>query len=318
VSHIIHTLVAGVVDYAGLFPPAKLDMGDAVRAYADYSRDPNRFMLGRFVVPVSRLPELEEAAVALFPGDDDDAVIPWRLAALTGADVEADIALALAFNDRHARGAGAGRAEIDTLEIKASSTAEIASAMSRMPSAFRPFFEIPIASDPNELLGELRRCGGAAKVRTGGVTPDAFPATADVVRFIRRCTEQRVAFKATAGLHHPVRAVYRLTYDEQPPMGTMYGYLNILVATACARHGAPDTMLEAILEETDPHAFVVDDTGISYHGVQLSMDDVSDTRTRGMISFGSCSFREPVDDLTALGLLSPADASLASDSSAHR
>ena len=53
---------------------------------------------------------------------------------------------------------------------------------------------------------------------------------ADVVRFIRRCIEADVRFKATAGLHHPLRAEFPLTYDAGAPVGAMFGYLNVFLA----------------------------------------------------------------------------------------
>ena len=53
----------GLVDYAGLFPPAALAMAEAARRYAAYLGSPEAWMLGRFVVPVERLDELADAAM---------------------------------------------------------------------------------------------------------------------------------------------------------------------------------------------------------------------------------------------------------------
>jgi len=294
-------LLTGIVDYAGLFPPAALAMEPAVHEYAAYLADPHRFMLGRFVVPVARLPEFERAVVGLLPVGPDAA--PWQLTALAGPDVEADLELVRQFNARHDATSSQGRAEVDALEIKASSTAEIASAMSRMPSEIEAFFEVPVDPDPAPLLGEIRRSGGKAKIRTGGITTEAFPTPAAVTRFIVGCATQGVGFKATAGLHHPIRGEYRLTYEPVPPVGTMYGYLNVFLSAAFARTGNDAEWIERVLTERDPKAFVFSDAAVTYDGRTIPVEALSATRDTFAVSFGSCSFREPVDDLLALHLL---------------
>ncbi len=162
------TLVAGAVDYAGLFPPASLDMTAAVANYDRYTRDPMCAMLGRFVVPVARLRELEDSAAPLLPRGAESA--PWRLSGLVGIDASADIELALKFNCRHCSGSDAGSAVIDSLELKASTAAEIESAMSMMPAQMAAYFEVPIAADPSQLVDAIARTGARAKARTGGVT----------------------------------------------------------------------------------------------------------------------------------------------------
>jgi len=297
------TLLTGIVDYAGLFPPAALDMNAAVRAYANYWHDPSHFMLGRFVVPVARLPEFDEASQSMLPrGDSSTTTPPWLLSALVGPDVDADIQQALKFNCRHWSGSELGHAVIDSLELKASSSAEISAAMSRMPKQFRPFFEIPTDPDPAPLIVELKRAGGCAKIRTGGVTQNDFPPSAHVARFLKRCQEQAVPFKATAGLHHPLRSQYALTYEPHAPVATMYGYLNLFIAAASAHTGADEFFLDRILEETSANTFVFHDTGLTYGGETLTSTVLDDTRHTFALSFGSCSFREPVDDLVALTL----------------
>ena len=60
----MEALLAQLIDYAGLFPPAKLDMGPTVRNYADYVAGDDAWMLGRLIVPVGRLEEFEAAAAA--------------------------------------------------------------------------------------------------------------------------------------------------------------------------------------------------------------------------------------------------------------
>jgi len=296
-------LVGGVVDYAGLFPPAALPMADAVQAYARYLDDPARAMLGRFVVPVSRLREFEEGAVPLLPRGTGS--MPWRLSALTGVDVTADIDLALRFNCRHWEGSEVGHAVIDALELKVSTAVEIEAAMSMMPKQIAAYFEIPIAADPAPLVDALRRSGGFAKARTGGVTVDAFPAPADVARFMVRCRDAGVAFKLTAGLHHPLRGDYRLTYADGAPHGTMFGFVNALAAAMLAWRGHPEADLVAVLESRDPAFVRIDGDAIVVDGERLTAAMIDDARRATLHSFGSCSFREPADELPAVGLGNP-------------
>jgi hypothetical protein len=296
----LEVLLAGAVDYAGLFPPAALDMTEATAAYAQYLCHPDRRLLGRFVVPVMRLREFDEAAHALLPRGESSE--PWRLSVLPGPDLAADVDLALRFNCRHWSQSEIGHAVIDAMEIKASTTGEIDAAVSAVPPQITPFFELPIASDPAELIGAVRRGGAFAKARTGGVTAAAFPDAADVARFMMRCRDARTGFKLTAGLHHPVRAEYRLTYADDAPRGIMYGYLNMFAAAALAWNGVDESVVLAALVSTAAADFHFSDQSLSFGGQSVPTDVLRDARANFIISFGSCSFREPVDELAALSI----------------
>lgn len=294
-------LTAGVVDYAGLFPPAGLEMSAAVQAYAQYLLDPHRAMLGRFVVPVARLAEFDREAADYLPKGERST--PWCVTALVGPDPAADLQEVLKFNCRHWSGSDLGHAVIDSVELKATSEAEIGAAMSVMPPQVRAFFEIPLEPDPGELVRAIKRSGGSAKMRTGGVTANAFPSVESVARFLERCREHGVAFKATAGLHHPIRAEYRLTYEPEPPHGMMYGYLNLLAAAAFAWAGSGPSLIRWALAEEHAYDFIFSDTEMEYRGHLIPVAKLREARKSFALSFGSCSFREPVDDLIELGLL---------------
>ncbi len=166
----------------------------------------------------------------------------------------------------------------------------------RVVRAARPVYcEVSTAE-----LDDVKRAGYLAKVRTGGVKPEAIPSITAVADFIRTCADQRLAFKATAGLHHPVRAEHALTYEPDAPRAVMHGFLNVFVAAALAWHG--DRNLEPVLTETDPTAFRFDDRA-HWRDRSLSAEQVRDARTNFAHAFGSCSFEEPVRDLETLGLL---------------
>ncbi len=296
----VRALLEGLIDYAGLFPPAGLGMPAAVENYAAYHAGADAWALGRFVVPAARLEEFEGAAAALLPRSPGSR--PWRVSVLGSADAVHDAEAIFAFNERHAH-ASAGRVAIDMLEVKAADMAALARAARSGPAGVATYVELPIADDPSDLVAALAAHGARAKVRTGGVTPDAFPAPRDLARFIRIAGDQGVPFKATAGLHHPLRAEYPLTYAPGSPAGTMYGFLNVFLAAAFAHEGLQIGDIEQVLEERDSRAFAFDDAGIRWRGHHAGLDSLAALRTRIAVSFGSCSFTEPVGELRALGLL---------------
>jgi hypothetical protein len=288
----VHTLLHGIVDYAGLFPPAGLDMATAVGNYARYRTGETCWALGRFIVPAARLAEFAGAAEPHRPASE-----PWRLSGLAGADLDADLAAIDSFNQRDLGAA------VDTIELKAASPEAIRAAAGRIGGRLEAYVELPIAEDPGELVAALTAVGARAKVRTGGVTADAFPPAEQLFRFVVRCAAAGVPFKATAGLHHPLRGSYRLTYEPASARGTMYGFLNVFLAAAAVAHGLPEAIAAALLQEGDPAALAFDEEGVVYRGCRLGEAELRHTRRHLAIAFGSCSFTEPVDDLRALGLL---------------
>ena len=298
---VLRALLGGIVDYAGLFPPSSLTMREAVRNFAEYISSADAWILGRFVLPVSRLAELDLEAGPLLPRAAGST--PWRLSVLIGTDVEGDVALIQEFNERHADATRSGAATIDAVELKATSADEIRRGLSIIPRSLEAFVEIPLAGDVPALVETIGQEGGRAKVRTGGTTPDAFPDTRALSRFLETCAREGVPFKATAGLHHPLRAEYRLTYDDGAPRGTMFGFLNVFLAAALLGTGMPASEAPALLEEGSAGAFEVDERGIAWRGHRLTTEQAAAARASLALSFGSCSFREPVDDLRGLGLL---------------
>lgn len=294
----LRTLLTAVVDYAGLFPPASLTMSQAVAEYARHRGEPEAWVLGRFILPSARLEEFEDEAAALLPREGARS---WALSALAASDLDEDIARIEAFNERH-RNARDGAVLVDTVELKAYTSRDVSRAGELLDRRFATFMEVPVGEDPAELIAAIAATQAHAKIRTGGVTPDAFPTSAQVVRFIARCIAHDVAFKATAGLHHPWRGEYRLTYAPDAPTGVMFGFLNVLLATTALHAGADEDIAKGLLDERDPGAVVFDDRGATWRGTHLSLQALAAGRER-MMAFGSCSFREPVGDLRQQALL---------------
>ncbi|MGI8772794.1 MAG: hypothetical protein ACR2JE_15320 [Acidobacteriaceae bacterium] len=309
----LRTLLAGLIDYAGLFPPASLGMPQAVDAYATYLVSEHAWALGRFIVPVARLDEF--AAVQQQTRNAHRTGQEWKLSVLATA---ADAPAIARFNTRHA-----GAMTIDTAEIKAAGAAEIRDAARALRTHhlhgddlhvndLHPddlhlddlhldlYFEAPPA-DGSNLLPVIADSDARAKIRTGGVTPATIPPTEEVAAFLEACRAHRVAFKATAGLHHPVRSVRPLTYEPGCAQAAMHGFLNVFLAAALVYSGGSAADTRALLNETDATAFRFDD-GAAYWRTRVAFPTslLAETRARFAASFGSCSFTEPMDEVEAL------------------
>ena len=213
-----------------------------------------------------------------------------------------DLTAVTEFN-RRSESRGDAVAVIDSVELKADSTGAVQNALDRVPRHLQAYIEIPIAGDPGDLIRLINRRGSRAKVRTGGTESGAFPHAADLARFILTCVRTAVPFKATAGLHHAFRAEYPLTYAPDSPRGTMFGFLNLFLAAAFVRLGLDQRSAEHVLEEGSLEAFQVEEDAISWHGHRVGLGDLEQTREQVMVSFGSCSFIEPLQELYGLHLL---------------
>jgi hypothetical protein len=294
----LRDLLSGLIDYAGLFPPAALDMPTAARKYAEYREGEYCWALGRFIVKAARLDEFEKAVEGILPDGGWEGDDFWRLSALGGDDLSFDLNRIAEFNQKRT-----GAAIIDAIEIKAVRPADIEYAMKLTPANLTPYFEIPIIDDPTELIKSIAETEARAKVRTGGVTADAFPSSFDLARFIKICAEEDVPFKATAGLHHPLRSVKRLTYAPDSASAMMHGFLNVFLAAAFAQSGMDVDRLVELLEEQSREAFQFDSGGVTWRDEMIVRGQLRNSRNLLAIAFGSCSFEEPIEDLKKMGLL---------------
>ena len=309
--HAVRLLLDSVLDYAGLFPPAKLEMQPTVTNFARYRKGPDAWMLARLIVPVTRFPEFVDTADPLLPktadveGDD-----PWPLSVLVAPasdrQIVADLERIERFNERMEDrdfSRAHGRAMIDTIETKAVSAHEIDRALEYVPDDIFAYFEIPAEIDPRGLVATMASLDAGAKIRTGGLTADAHPTPEQVARFLKVCRAAEVPFKATAGLHHPCR---HMATD----VGCMqFGFLNMFVAGCMLWNddAMSEKELEEILVEENGRAFEFGPTGLAWRRRFLKFDEIATARERFAHSFGSCSFEEPLADLRALGLLPAAE-----------
>lgn len=307
--------MAGMIDYAGLYPPAKLEMQQSAESFTRARMGTEEWILGRFICPTSRLREFSKTAAVMMPGthatsgyrEYAEVAEPWRISAIIDGDLGAALDTIAGFNAHHEREDN-GRAVVDAVELKVARPADIDAAAERIPDEIYPFFEVPSevvsTGDCRGFVAALAGHAAAAKIRTGGVTADAFPAPRQVAAFIAACNGAAVPFKATAGLHHAIRAAYPLMYEPNSPKSIMHGFLNLFVAAAMVREQhADEERAAAILEEGNPGNFHFTPEGVRWKELFIETTQIAEAREAFALSYGSCSFDEPVEELKSLGLL---------------
>jgi hypothetical protein len=300
-----------LIDYAGMFPPARLPMRDAYRRYAELASGPEAWMLGRFVCPAAQLGDL----LAIARADSAPPILDVAALGRGGVDAAAcithldlDVRDVTSFRD----GIGAG-GRVDVIEMPLPSPLPreaIADLVDRIASqinaaGLRVFLEIPygpgwlehVAALSEALLRhnkEEARFG--LKIRCGGALPTSVPSIADLAWFVAWCRDSRLPWKATAGLHH---ALYHESGEATPPA---HGFVNVFAAGILAHtHALDAAILAEILREREFSAFRFTPDRIAWRAWECRLEDIR--MARGMSqSFGSCSFDEPRDDLVALGL----------------
>ncbi|MEP6835867.1 MAG: hypothetical protein ABJB74_20935 [Gemmatimonas sp.] len=301
----VRVLLDSIVDYAGLFPPANVNMATAVRNFAHYRASESGWMLGRFICTAKLLEQFSRDAELYLPRDA--GALAWHLSVTGSGDIDRDMQEITAFNKRHRMCFDECNAIADAYEVKASSVEEVHDIHARVPVALRTFIEVPLSDNLTRIVEAIAATGRRAKMRVGGITADAFPSSEQIARFLIACAHTGVVAKATAGLHHPLRDAYRLTYDDNAQKAVMYGYLNVFLATALVGSGASTRDVVAMLEERDAHHITFDATHCYWSGgskpYALDRAFLAQMRDRGLVSFGSCSFTEPVTETRALGWL---------------
>lgn len=289
-------LMEEMIDYAGLFPPAELAMLPAVMAYADYREGERSWALGRFVLPAARLDEFLNAQENL-AGD------AWRLSGILGPEVERELEAVAEFN-RKAVGA-----VMNTVEVKVRDATEINRVRDHLPEDVTVYFETA-PELMHALLPAVLDRGGRAKLRCGGVVEKAIPAVPAVTEFVACCAELQLPFKATAGLHYPLRGVHPLSGAANAPKGTMHGFVQLFTAAAMAwravheRHVVPREAMTACLLDREASHWRLDEESLTWRGsgtvLTWKADELRRLRSEFAMSFGSCEFYEPLNGLTAL------------------
>lgn len=312
----------GLIDYAGLFPPAGLPLSSAITNFHRYRQQPERWMLGRFIVPVGRLAELSTYA-HLFQADD-----PTHLAVIGRGGKDGDTFLQnleedlATIADFQANQAPAG--QIDVFEVRLPRilfpsadnvrlfVAEVADLLA--PAGLTPFYEAPFELDePGWFEAVFDICAGCSlfnrqqesgvapagvKIRCGGVTAAAFPSPIHLAYALSAAHDNLVPLKCTAGLHHPIR------HFSQEVETKMHGFFNLFGAGLLTHiHNLPLNTIQAILEDEEPAHFIFDANGFAWQNYRATPTEIINLRQQWLISYGSCSFDDPRHDLQTLNLL---------------
>ncbi|HTB95719.1 MAG TPA: hypothetical protein VK716_01820 [Terracidiphilus sp.] len=284
-ANAIETLLADLIDYAGLFPPAALDTPVALANYRAYAQSNHAQALGRFVIDLPRISELLNAAPR--------ALQQIRISLVAPPDFDPGALGRLL--DQGLR--------IESVEIKADTPVQIEALARNLPASCMIYFEVPIHPQSYSLLDTIAAVCARAKLRLGGVVADAFPATHPVAEMLQALADRHIAFKATAGLHHPLRARHPLTYAMDSPTGCMHGFINLLCATAILFDGGDAEDACRILNEENSATFRLTADTLRWNDHKFSADLLRSVREHCLTSIGSCSFTEPIHDLETLGWL---------------
>jgi hypothetical protein len=324
----LRTLMAGAIDFAGLFPPARLPLEAAVPEYGRLQADPDAWMLGRFVCPVACLHELASWRSELV---GSSRPVAFSVIGSGGASREefiahlrADLETIAAFRDRMGPLAVPDVFEVRVPSMAAPRAEETIRHLlaegfeANEPAAglvLTPYLELERGSDWQACVTgtvaaiaewnqreATRDHGGwrpaGFKLRCGGIAAAAFPSTEEVAVALTTCLEKGVPLKATAGLHHPLRR-----YDSS--LNTwMHGFLNVLGAGVLAwTHRLNTACVQEILEDRAAEDFTFDEAGFCWRDRHASLEAIAAGRRHAVTSFGSCSFQDPRDDLRSLGLI---------------
>ncbi|HUY92767.1 MAG TPA: hypothetical protein VMV10_28765 [Pirellulales bacterium] len=322
----LQALLKGAIDYAGAFPPASLGPEQAAQNYFQYRAAPDAWMLGRLVCPATELPALAriiEQQMQSSGGNDG-----WAVAAvLSGGATSAEWRTTLA-DDLRAVGDFPLPAKVDAVEValpdsltRATSYGELRELLGPLldelagaaPPAATIFIESPPAAEAVrgdlicwtvKYLGEHQKQKAlpagkmAFKLRTGGITAQPFLSSVELARAICVLRDAGVSWKATAGLHHP------LPHYDVALGAYAAGFVNLLSAAVMAGvHHLPDFEVQLIVEDESAASFQFGLPEFRWNGLSATLEQVESVRRRSLLSFGSCSFDEPRNDLRVLGWL---------------
>ena len=305
----LRALLTEVIDYAGLFPPAKLTLDEAIRNYARYRQEDDAWMLGRFVIPAARLVDLEAYGEGLFQAGPPFAFSVLGRGGATFpeflANLRADLADIAAFRQHHG-----DRVAVDVFETRLpadladplvpNSALNLLKTVQVFPAVgLRLFCEA--LGRPERLVEQLARMPSdeiGFKLRCGGMEASAIPSSQQVAVALRGCLAAGLPFKATAGLHHPLPR-----FDDSLKT-RMHGFINLFLAGGLAFARALSIeQIRLILDDDHPADFKFTHKGAQWRNARVSTAEIATARRDFVVSFGSCSFDEPRRDLRALGWL---------------
>lgn len=307
--------MTSLIDYAGLFPPAKLPLPQAITNYGRYRQQPDRWMLGRFIIPTARLGELSSLA-----GEQFQAADPYNFSILGRggnnndeflAGLQTDLDALTTFRQRHdpAVLTNVFETRLPPGDPSPAALQHLLVSAGHLLGAITPYYEASPGRNWHDSIATTIEAiayfnhsaahPAGFKLRCGGVEAAAFPSPEQVAFALITARDWGVPLKATAGLHHPIRR-----YD-QSVQTHMHGFLNVFGGGILAHvHKLEHAAVQAILEDETAADFTFTDNAFTWRELSATSAQISHLRTHALISYGSCSFDEPREDLRALNLRS--------------
>ncbi|MCI0473002.1 MAG: hypothetical protein L0Y76_05395 [Ignavibacteria bacterium] len=325
-SDAFRAFMSRIIDYAGMFPPAGLDLEEAFGNYAGYVKSEDEWMMSRFVCTIKTFENFFDGnnpARKILDEHKGDNWIKFTIL-LTGGNspkdfytsLEKDLKLLRKFREENFESLSA-----DSFEVRLPGEFHVKSAGKSMLKFLnesslifndlgfygcRMFVEPPVNNDYKyifeklaETIAESDHDGGNAgfKLRTGGVTPEVFPSPEQVACALNVCNLNKIEFKATAGLHHPVR------HYNDGVNTKMHGFLNVFGAGIFAfTNYLNEREIAEILKEENSSSFVFESDKFIWKDLSADTESIRNARSGFVTTFGSCSFDEPREDLKALGM----------------
>lgn len=313
----LKTFANKLIDYAGLYPPASLNLPQAFHNYIFYSQGEYKWMLNKFIINAKRLGELSK----LMGEMKIEGSIPFSILGSGGDTIaefnrnfESDIKSIEEFKKKHGDLVSIDIFEVrlpkeileqedndDMLDLIIAVSDDLEKALGKnVPVFYETFlkddYESVILRVAETIASLDRECG--FKLRTGGTEATTFPTPEQVAFAIMTCAEFSVPMKCTAGLHHPIR------HYNEGVSSYMHGFLNVFGAGILAWvNNLDEAELLEVLNDEDPYEFIFKENGLEWKENEVSVAEIKEIRGKFMISYGSCSFDDPIDDLKTMELL---------------
>ena len=287
-EEIFVSLFHGWIDYAGLYPPAGLPLAQVRENYLAYRRsEQSSWFLGRLVLPLNQVLEFDRQLPAEPDTDPADRVplsvvvgTQWQQAAEQIGPLELQLA----------------GSRIVSLEGKWHDTISTAADEPLLQDK-TVYVELGVDPQLEQRLGFLQESDWCAKLRMGGVKPEAIPDAQSVLAFMAACRKFDIAYKLTAGLHHFWQGNYPLSYDTDSPTAVMYGFFQVVLATLLIESTNNTRAALDLLQSPRQQGLDWSNQRLSRKDCAWDMKSCQALRKNRLHAVGSCSFTEPLEDL---------------------
>jgi hypothetical protein len=311
----LNLFLNGIIDYAGLFPPANLTLHNSYSNYLKYMESPHSRMLAKFIIPAGKLSDLAEIYERFDVNNKVPLSVLFNEAETEDAfniNLKNDIKAIKEFREKIADKAAAEAFELkvpadikdDEEKLKRFLVNINSNIEKKLKLDVPVFFEspadavMPVVIEAISSFNKETKTRYGFKLRTGGVKKSYFPDAGVIATAIKIAQNHELPIKFTAGLHHPFR------HFNEGVQTYMHGFINMFAASVLnCSHNINRHEIKEILLDENPDNFEFHDTFFKWKNLVVLNSLIEDARKDYIISFGSCSFEEPIDDLKVLELI---------------